>query len=109
MLWPWLLVLLISSTLIGALRTLLRATNISVFSRLERILKLPGSCLYVHCKSGRDRSAVTMFALLRLQFGLSSHDAWAALRFRVGRDKWPVAKVWDKHEILAWIDEILLK
>ena len=50
-----------------------------------------------------------MFALPRLRFGLSSHDAWAALQFRVGRDKWPVAKVWDKHEILAWIDEILLK
>ena len=86
-----------------------RNKYLSVFSRLERILRHPGSYLYVHCKSGRDRSAATMYALLRLQFGLSSHDAWAALQFRVGRDKWPVAKVWDKHEILAWIDEILLK
>ena len=84
-----------------------RKNYLAVFSRLERILKHRGSCLYVHCKSGRDRSAVTMFALLRLQFGLSSHDAWAALRFRVGRDQWPVAKVWDKLDILAWIDEIL--
>ena len=86
-----------------------RKNYLAVFSRLERILKHPGSCLYVHCKSGRDRSAATMYALLRLQFGLSSHDAWAALQFRVGRNKWPVAKVWDKHEILAWIDEILQK
>ncbi len=80
-----------------------RNNYLAVFSRLERILKHPGSCLYVHCKSGRDRSAVTMFALLRLQFWLSRLDAWAALQFRVVRSKWPVAKVWDKHDILAWI------
>ena len=81
----------------------------AVFSQLERILKCPGSCLYVHCKSGRDRSAVTLYAFLRLQFGLSADDAWASLQFRVGRNKWPVARVWDQHDILAWIDEILYK
>ena len=86
-----------------------RKNYLAVFSRLERILKHPGSCLYVHCKSGRDRSAVTLYAFLRLQFGLSADDAWASLQFRVGRNKWPVARVWDQHDILAWIDEILYK
>ena len=52
---------------------------------------------------------MTLYALLQLQFGVSSHDAWAALQFRVGRNKWPVATVWDNHEILGWIDEILQK
>ena len=86
-----------------------RQNYLDVFSRLERILKCPGSCLYVHCKSGRDRSAVTLYAFLRLQFGLSPDAAWASLQFRCGRDKWPVASVWNKHDILAWIDEILNK
>ena len=86
-----------------------RKKYLDVFSRLGRILKHPGSCLYVHCKSGRDRSAVTLSAFVRLQFGLSADDAWASLQFRVGRNKWPVARVWDKHDILAWIDEILHK
>ena len=69
-----------------------RNTYLAVFSRLERILKHPGSCLYVHCKSCHDRGAATMYALLWLQFGLLSYAAWAALPFRVGRNKWPVAK-----------------
>ena len=43
-----------------------RINYLVVFSRLERILKHPGSCVYVHCKSGRDRSAATLYALLRL-------------------------------------------
>ena len=78
-----------------------RINYLAVFSRLDRISKHSGSCLYVHCKSGRDCSAVTLYAFLRLQFGLSSHDAWAPLQFRVGRDKRPVATVWAKREILA--------
>ena len=86
-----------------------RKNYLAVFSRLEVILKHPGSCLYVHCKSGRDRSAITLYALLRLQFDLSASDAMACLQFRLGRNKWPVAQVWDKHDILAWIDEILNK
>ena len=86
-----------------------RKNYLVVFSRLERILKHAGSCLYVHCKSGRDSSAVTLYALLQLQFGLSSHDAWAALQVRVGRNRWPVATVWDNHEILCWIDDVLQK
>ena len=86
-----------------------RKNYLAVFSRLERILKHSASCLYVHCKSGCDRSAASLYASLRLQFGLSANDAWASLQFRVGRNNWPVAQVWDKHDILAWIDEILNK
>ena len=86
-----------------------RKKYLVVFSRLERILKHSGSCLYVHCKSGRNRSAVTLYALLRLQFGMSSHDAWAVLQVRVGLNGWPVATVWDNHEILCWIDDVLQK
>ena len=84
-----------------------RKNYLAVFSRLEMILKHPGSCLYVHCKSGRDRSAIPLYALLRLQFDLSASDAMACLQFRLGRNKWPVARVWDKHDILSWIDDIL--
>ena len=82
-----------------------RKNYLAVFSRLERILKHHASCLYVHCKSGRDRSAVSFYAVLRLQFGLSANDAWV----RLCRNNWPVAQVWGKHDILAWIDEILTK
>ena len=80
-----------------------------VFFRLERILKHPASCVYVHCKSGCDRSAITLYALLRLQFGLSANKSWASLQCRVGKNNWPVAKVWDKHDILVWIEEQLDK
>ena len=62
-----------------------RKYYLGIFSRLERIWRSPGSCPYVHCKSGRGSSAATMYAQLRLRFGLSSHDAWAALQFRVGQ------------------------
>ena len=80
-----------------------------VFSRLERILKHPASCVYVHCKSGRDRSPITLYAFLRLQIGLSADKAWASLQCRIGKNHWPVARVWDKHDILVWIEELLDK
>ena len=96
-LWLGVLVLLTSSALIGV-----STTNLPVKTILM-------SFLYVHCKSGRDRSAITLYAFLRLQFGLTANSAWASLQFRVGRDHWPVARVWDQHDILAWIDDILNK
>ena len=45
-----------------------------------------GECVYIHCRSGKDRSAFTVFALLQLQYDLEEDAARAALAGRVGRD-----------------------
>lgn len=84
-----------------------RSKYLLTFSKLESVLRNPGGCLYVHCKSGRDRSAATVFALLRLQFALTHDDAWNALQTRVGKNRWPCANLNDKSEIMQWIDSVL--
>ena len=57
-----------------------------------------GECVYIHCKSGRDRSAFTVFALLQLQYGLEEDAARAALAGRVGCDGWCIANVDVGHD-----------
>ena len=46
----------------------------------------PAEVVLPHCRSGKDRSAFTVFALLQLQYDLEEDAARAALAGRVGRD-----------------------
>ncbi len=84
-----------------------RRRYLSVFARAEAILNTPGTCLYVHCRSGRDRSVFTVFALLRLRYHLSEADAWNLLQSRVGVDGWPCASWYGKQDVKAWVEQVL--
>ena len=81
-----------------------RTNYLLMFSKLAIILSTRGTCLYVHCKSGRDRSVMTVFALLRLQFSQTHEVACKVVNSRIGVDKWPCANLEDKGAILKWID-----
>jgi len=84
-----------------------RRRYLSVFSKAEAILNTPGTCLYVHCRSGRDTSVFTVFALLRLRFHFSEADAWSLLQNRIGVDGWPCASWYGKEDVKAWIEQVL--
>ena len=85
-----------------------RVNYLGTFARLAQGLEDPGTCLYVHCKSGRDRSVMTLFALMRTEFTMSSAAAKSVLEVsRKGSDEWPCARVSYKGDIMDWIDAIL--
>ena len=84
-----------------------RRKYLRTFTNLEQILITPSACLYVHCKSGQDRSAMTIYALLRSRFGLSEGDAWNALQTRRAKDGWPCARWSGRGEITDWLDAIM--
>jgi protein-tyrosine phosphatase len=54
------------------------------FSAIREELSREGGCVYIHCKSGKDRSAFTVYSLLRLEYGFSDEAARAALETRLG-------------------------
>ena len=56
-----------------------RRAYLSTFAHLESVLNTPTACLYVHCKSGQDRSPLTIFALLRLRFHVRISFCWRLL------------------------------
>jgi len=78
-----------------------------LFSNLETILTSPGTCLYIHCRSGRDRSVMTVIALLRIKFGVSKDDACMVVKTRLGTRYWPCANLDDKDDLFEWIDSVL--
>ena len=84
-----------------------RQRYLSVFAKAEAILNTPGTCLYVHCRSGRDRSVFTVFALLRLRYRFTEADAWNLLQSRVGVDSCPCANWYGKDDVLSWVDQVL--
>jgi len=57
-----------------------------------------GDCVYIHCLSGKDRSAFTVFALLQLQYNIDEDTARAALATRIGCDGRCIANVDVGHE-----------
>ena len=59
-----------------------RSTYYDVFNRLLASLQDPHTVLYVHCRNGKDRSATTVYALLRVLFGMDDDEAWIALQER---------------------------
>jgi len=84
-----------------------RTNYLLTFSKLALCLSTQGTCLYVHCKSGRDRSVMTVIALLRSQFSVSDEKACTIVNSRLGVDKWPCAILKDKKAYFKWIDSIL--
>ena len=58
-------------------------------------------------RAGQDRSAATVYALLRLRFNVSNHDAWHALQSRLGRDGWPCARGQRNSEVYKWIENLV--
>ena len=55
------------------------------FSAIREELSREGGCVYIHCKSGEDRSAFTVYSLFRLEYGFSDVAARAALETRLRR------------------------
>ena len=67
----------------------------TAFNHLGRILATPGTILYVHCKTGKNLSALTVLALLCLQFKVPKERALRVINSRKGRDGWPCAQLHD--------------
>jgi protein-tyrosine phosphatase len=84
-----------------------RQRYLPYFAKAEAILNTPGTCLYVHCRSGRDRSVLTVFALLRLRYHFSEVDAWNVLQGRLDANGWPCAVLRGRQDVLDWIDQVL--
>ena len=57
-----------------------------------------GDCVYIHCRSGKDRSPFTVFALLQLEYNIDEDTARAALATRIGCDGRCIANVDVGHE-----------
>ena len=58
---------------------------LQLFTHLRQILEKVDSCVYVHCRSGKDRSAITVYAFLRGSLGYDDDSAREALATRVDR------------------------
>ena len=56
------------------------------------------TCILIHCRNGKDRGALTVYALLRLGLHVSDTEARAALRTRVDVHQRPVANVDDSND-----------
>jgi hypothetical protein len=85
-----------------------RTGFLPVFARLEKVLKTPSEGLYVHCRSGKDRSAITIFALLQVRFAATKEEARAALQTRLGTHGRPVANLTFGHEeTLRWLAQVI--
>lgn len=67
------------------------------FASIRDALARDGGCVYIHCKSGNDRSAFTVYSLFRLEYGLSDDAARAALATRLGTHGRRIANV-DVHQ-----------
>ena len=71
-------------------------------------LSRDGSCVYIHCKSGKDRSAFTVYSLLRLEYGFSDEAARAALETRSGTRGQCIANVDVRQEYnQTWLEKAL--
>ena len=70
-----------------------RVRYLHLFTTLRAILEDSGTCLYIHCKNGRDRGAQTTYAFLRWAYQLNHEDCWNALRRRVDSHNKPLANI----------------
>ena len=78
------------------------------FSAIRDELSREGGCVYIHCKNGKDRSAFTVYSLLRLEYGFTDEAARAALETRLGTRGQYIANVdlgqeWNQ----AWLEKAL--
>ena len=98
---------MVLSTLIGASITKQIVLFFLFFNEFLTFLSTRGTCLYVHRQSGRDRSVMTVFALLRLHFFMSHGDVCSIVNSRIGVDKVPCANLEGKEAMIEWIDSTL--
>ena len=78
------------------------------FEMLQRTLSTPEAVVFVHCKSGRDRSPFTVYALLRITYSVNEEEARALLAHRVGTHGRPIANLDEQFKTNAmWLDEVL--
>ena len=75
------------------------------FTRLRSALSQPSSVVYIHCKSGRDRSCQTVYAFLRIAYGLDDRTATEALSSRHSVDGAPLANLQMDENTQAWLQE----
>ena len=53
---------------------------------VRAVLARKSDSVYVHCKSGKDRSPFVVYAFLQLTYGIDEPDARAALNVRIGKN-----------------------
>ena len=83
---------------------------LNTFAAIKDILDQREGCVLVHCRSGKDRSAFTVYAFLRLMCQLGDLTARAALNGRVDRWGHPVANLDFQQEAQQrWLDNELLR
>ena len=61
----------------------------------------------VHCKNGKDRSAFTVYAFLRLLHNFSHRDALNLVATRLGTTGWPLFE-YDQQDsdLTAWLEGV---
>ena len=85
-----------------------RSLGRAVFSSLSKVLSRPNNAVLVHCRNGKDRSCMAVFAFLRLQMSFTHGDALQALRVRVGCNGKPLFNLNDQHQaVLNWYHDSL--
>ena len=80
----------------------------SIVWQLFGALELKETVLLVHCKSGKDRSPFTVYALLRIIYGLREDAARELLAHRVDIHGRPVVNLDQQHEAnLTWLAAVM--
>ncbi len=79
----------------------------SVFAAVDSVL-LRGGAVYFHCRNGKDRSAIAVYAFLRITHGFSDAEVRDALSTRVSMRGTVLANV-DRHQeaVRAWLQRVL--
>ncbi len=54
-----------------------------IFNTIRAVLDQPAGVVYIHCKSGKDRSAFTVYSFLQLMYGVSEDQAREAVGNRL--------------------------
>ena len=76
------------------------------FASIRDELSRDGGCVYIHCKSGKGRSAFTVYSLLRLEYSFSDEAARAALATRLGTHGQRIANVDVRQECnQTWLEK----
>ena len=89
-------------------RTVDQRRYLQLFTHLRQTLGKVDSCVYVHCRSGKDRSALTIYAFLRGSLGYDDDSARRALATRVDRFGQPAANVdYNQGAVRTWLQRVL--
>jgi hypothetical protein len=85
-----------------------RVRFLSLFAYLTDVLRQEDCCVFVHCRSGRDRSAFTVYSLLRVSLGMDDATSRAVVAQRRDTHSRPLANLDQGHEgPRAWLEKVL--